>query len=264
MGLDTSIFLLFLACVAVIQAGLPERGRVVALLCASLIFYAYSSVGYLALLLTLCGLNYCSLLSLKRSADQRWRTWVFAGTIAANLAVLIAFKYASGLLGEIAARLGWHGQGGEVMRLAVPLGLSYVTFQMLACVTDAYRQTWQINEGFGRFALFGFFFPQISSGPIPRAASLLPQLDTGGRPAAEDRLAGLRMIAYGFFKKYVVASRLSEYVAAIFNDPPAGNSLPSLLAACFSALQLYADFFRLCGYRHWQRAVSRHSPGPEF
>ncbi len=242
MGLDTSIFLLFLGCVAVIQAMLPERGRVLLLLCASLIFYAYSSVGYLALLLMLCGINYRAVLSLKSSTDERWRTWVFAGTVAANLVALIAFKYASGLLGEVSAHMGWLAQGGGVMKFAVPLGLSYFTFQMLACVTDAYRGTWQINEDFARFTLFGFFFPQITSGPIPRAGSLLPQLDGGGHPTAEDRLAGLRWIAFGFFKKYVVASRLSEYVATIFKDPPAGNSMPTVIACCLNALQLYADF----------------------
>ncbi|HZQ47494.1 MAG TPA: MBOAT family O-acyltransferase [Verrucomicrobiae bacterium] len=242
MGLDTSIFLLFLGCVAVIQSRLPERERVVLLLYASLVFYALSSVSYLVLLLVLCGLNYWSVLSLKGNPDPRRRTWIFAGTITANLVVLIGFKYASGWLGQMSSRLGWAAQNGEAMRFAVPLGLSYLTFQMLACVTDAYRQTWQIKEGFARFALFGFFFPQITSGPIPRAAGLLPQLDGGGCPTVEDRLAGLRLITYGFFKKYVVASRLSEYVTAIFNDPPAGNSMPALMAACFNALQLYADF----------------------
>jgi alginate O-acetyltransferase complex protein AlgI len=242
MGLDTSIFLLFLGCVAVIQAMLPERGRVLALLCASLIFYACSSVSYLVLLLILCGINYWSVSRLKRNTDGRRRTWVFAGTVVVNLGVLIAFKYAPGLLGEVSARLGWMAQGGGATRFAVPLGLSYFTFQMLACVTDAYRRTWEINDGFARFTLFGFFFPQITSGPIPRAAGLMPQLAGGGCPTAEDRLAGLRWIAYGFFKKYVVASRLSEYVTTVFKDPPAGNSIPVLMACCFNALQLYADF----------------------
>jgi D-alanyl-lipoteichoic acid acyltransferase DltB (MBOAT superfamily) len=242
MGLDTSTFLLFLGCVAVIQAMLPERGRVMALLCASLVFYACSSVSYLVMLLMLCGVNYWSISGLKRSADERWRTWVFALTIITNLAVLVAFKYASGLLSEASARLGWMTQGGGVMRLAVPLGLSYFTFQMLACVTDAYRRTWEIKDGFAQFALFGFYFPQITSGPIPRAAGLMPQLAGGGRPTAEDRLAGLRWIAYGFFKKYVVASRLSDYVTTVFKDPPAGNSMLVVMACCFNALQLYADF----------------------
>ncbi len=168
MGLDTSSFILFLGCVAVIQSCLPSgRGRVGLLLCASLAFYALSSVSYLALLLVLCGINYGSLLKLKGSSDERVRTWVFAGTVAANLAVLVAFKYAAGPLGQLWARLGWPGQGGGAMRIAVPLGLSYVTFQMLACVTDAYRQTWQLSEGFARFTLFGFFFPRFPRAPFP-------------------------------------------------------------------------------------------------
>src|SRR6266478_2871035 len=100
MGLDTSTFLLFLGCVAVIQAMLPERGRVMALLCASVIFYACSGVSYLVMLLILCGINYWSVSSLKKSPDGRRRAWVFALTIIANLAVLVAFKYASGLLSE--------------------------------------------------------------------------------------------------------------------------------------------------------------------
>lgn len=244
MGLDSAFYLLFLGCVAAVHVILPERGRVVVLLCASFVFYAFSSISYLALLLILCGVNYRAVLSLKNSPDEGWRTWVFASTVVVNLSVLIVFKYAPGFLGEVSSHLGWQtqGQGGGVMRFAVPLGLSYFTFQMLACVTDAYRRTWEIKDGFARFALFGFFFPQITSGPIPRAGGLLPQLAGGGHPTAEDRLAGLRWIAYGIFKKYVVASRLSDYVATVFKDPPASNSMPALVACCFNFLQLYADF----------------------
>ncbi len=242
MGLDTAKFLLFLACVAMLQAWLPARGRVALLLCASLIFYTLWSVGYLALLLALCGLNYLAVTGLRRSPDSRRRTWIFAGAVLANLAVLALFKYAREPLGKELGRLGWGAPGGELIKIAVPLGLSYITFQMLACVSDAYRQTWEIKGGFGRFALFGMFFSQITSGPIPRAGSLLPQLAGGGCPTAEDRLAGTRMIAYGFFKKFVVANRLSEYVAAIFKEPPTGNSMPVVIGCCFNALQLYADF----------------------
>jgi D-alanyl-lipoteichoic acid acyltransferase DltB (MBOAT superfamily) len=242
MGLDSAIYLLFLGFVAVVHAWLPGRWRVVVLLGASLIFYTASSVNYLILLLSLCGLNYGAVLGLSQISEQRRRTCVFAGAVAVNLAALIVFKYAADGIGGILARCGWHGQGTEVIRLAIPLGLSYFTFQMLACVTDAYRQTWKPEPGFVRFILFGLFFPQISSGPIPRAERLLPQLADGGCPTAEDRLAGLRLIAYGFFKKYVVANRLNEYVSIIFGYPSGFGTLPILLACCFNALQLYADF----------------------
>jgi D-alanyl-lipoteichoic acid acyltransferase DltB (MBOAT superfamily) len=242
MELDNSLFLLFLACVALLQGLLPARARVALLLTASLAFYAYASVNYLVLLLLLCAVNFAAVSSLSKNANDRRRTLVFASAVLLNLLVLICFKYASGLLGQMLAKLGWHGQDGAAFKIAAPLGISYFTFQMLACVTDAYRGNWRLERGFSDFVLFGLFFPQISSGPIPRAGGLLPQLQNGGAPTAEDRLAGLRMIAFGFFKKYVVASRLGEYVDAIFKDPPGNNVIPVGIACVFNAIQLYTDF----------------------
>ena len=242
MGLDSAVYLLFLGCVAGIHAMLAERWRVLALLGASLVFYAASSPNYLALMLCLSGLNYAVVLGLSRISDQRRRTLVFAGIVAINLMALILFKYLVGSLTEILVRFGWHAQVAGPWHLVTPLGLSYFTFQMLACVTDVYRQTWKPTEGFAQFLLFALFFPQISSGPIPRADRLLPQLAGGGCPTAEDRLAGLRLIFYGLFKKYVVANRLNEYVSEVFATPPELGSLPMLLAVIFNALYLYADF----------------------
>ena len=242
MGLDSAIFLFFLAIVALMQAGLPGRGRVIVLLAASVCFYAAASVNYLILLLVLCSLNYWAVLGLSRLAGPRLRTWVFGGAVLINLLVLIAFKYAGTLIGQLLAYCGWHGSGVAPLHLATPLGLSYFTFQMLACVTDVYRGNWKLESGFFRFILFGFFFPQISSGPIPRAERLWPQLSSGGLPTTEDRLAGLRLITYGFFKKYVVANRLTSYINPVFALPTGVGTLPVLMACIFNALQLYADF----------------------
>ena len=243
MGLDSAVFLLFLAGIAGIHAALPTRCRVTALLAASLIFYAVSSVDYLVLMLALCGINYFAVRGLSRMMDQRRRTWIYMGSVGLNLAVLITFKYAAGLVGAALAWYGWPVENGSaVVRLAAPLGISYFTFQMLACVTDAYWGKWQLEHGFPQFLLFGTFFPQISSGPIPRADRLLPQLSGGGGPTTEDRLAGLRLIAFGFFKKYVVANRLNEYVPAVFANPAGLGTVAVVLACGFNVLQLYADF----------------------
>ena len=237
MELDGLNFLVFLGCVAGLQATLPARARAALLLGASLVFYALVSLPWLVLLLGLCLVNFAAASHLGRAGRPGGRTLVFTTTILLDLLVLIGFKYLPGIEAWLPAT-----PTGGIWRIAVPLGLSYFTFQMVACVTDAYRETWQPEGGFRDFALFGLFFPQITSGPIPRAGSLLPQLRAGGAPTAPDRLAGLRMIALGFFKKFVVASRLSEYVTDIFNQPPAGNFVPSLLAAGFNVMQLYADF----------------------
>src|SRR5581483_1704877 len=242
MQLDTVYFALFLGCVAVAQAKLPVRWRMPVLLSASLIFYACSSVSYLVLMLGLCALNYWAASFLSRSSNEQRRACFFWATVAVNLATLITFKYTSGLIVQGLSRLGWTPPDGVVTRLAVPLGLSYFTFQMLACVTDAYRQTWRLDCGFAGFTLFGLFFPQISSGPIPRAGRLLPQLLDGHSPTVEDRLSGLRLIAFGYLKKTIVANRLNEYVTTIFNDQTGTGALPALVACCLNVLELYADF----------------------
>jgi len=242
MELDSAVFLLFLGCSAGIHALLPGSRRVLALLGASLAFYAASSVPYLVLMVGLTSLNYAAVLGLSRNSDSRNRTPIFVGTVTVDLIALILFKYLAWNIGHILSICGWPGPGTETWHLAVPLGMSYFTFQMIACVTDAYRASWQSPGSFVEFLLFALFFPQISSGPIPRAGRLMPQLAAGGFPSPEDRLAGLRMITYGLFKKYVVANRLNEYVATVFDAPQALGTLPVLWAILFNMLFLYADF----------------------
>ena len=243
MGIDSAIFFLLLAVVVVLHALLRGRGRVFLLLGASLAFYAASSLPYLLLMAVLGMINYFAARHLSNDSNPKSRQRVFAGAVIVNLCILAAFKYLRDRLGHLLASVdpGALAPDGMV-HLAAPLGISYFVFAMIACITDAYRQTWKLQGGICDFLLFGLFFPQISSGPIPRAEHLLPQLITSATPTAEDRIAGLRMIAYGLFKKYVVANRLSEYVDTVFLTP--GEAAPGqvALACVFNFIQLYADF----------------------
>lgn len=243
MGVDSAIYFLVLAVVAVLHALLPGRRRVFLLLSASLAFYAVSSLPYLLLMAVLGVTNYFAARHLSKDSNTKSRQRVFAGTVLVNLCILTAFKYLRGPLGQLLAGLDHRAFGSDgVAHLAAPLGISYFVFAMLACITDAYRQTWKLEGGIADFLLFGLFFPQISSGPIPRANRLLPQLITSADPTAEDRIAGLRMIAYGLFKKYVVANRLNEYVDTIFLSASEATPIQVALACAFNFIQLYADF----------------------
>lgn len=242
MQIDRALFLVLLACVAVVQALTGARARVAVLLVASLVFYAFSGIGNLVLMMALCGINYWAALTLGRDAAESQRTRIFAAIVGVNLGVLVLFKYSGSALGELLCRLGWCARDGAAVHIGIPLGLSYFIFTMLSCLTDAYRRTWRPGGGLARFALFGLFFPQISSGPIPRAERLLPQVAEGGLPSADLRAAGIRLIAFGFFKKYVVANRLSDYVSSFFGNPGAASTPAALIGCCLNALQLYADF----------------------
>lgn len=244
MDLLTAKFFLFLGVVTLGQAVLNARWRLLWLIAASLFFYATSSVGFLALLLGLSILNYWAALNLSQPGNGRRRNWIFGLTLFLDLGALIIFKYLSRFTGHLLAQIGWSSEADGVVKVLTPLGISYFTFQMIGCVSDAYRQTWKLDGGWRRFLLFSFFFPQISSGPIPRARHLLPQLTLGGSPTWEDRWCGLRLIAYGLFKKYVAANHLGEYVTQVFDagDGHRFALVPTFLACLFNVLNLYADF----------------------
>jgi len=247
MALQDSGYFLFLAIVALLHARLRPSGRLRLLLLASLVFYGMSSLPYLAMFLALITLNFWTASQLRDLDDGAARAFVFYGALAANLAVLVFFKYCLQLLHVEGAPPVLDAPRSALMALAIPMGISYFTFQMLSCVVDAYRRDWRLEHGWSEFAAFGLFFPQITSGPIPRTPHLLPQMAAQRGADAEDISIGLRMIGYGLFKKYVVANRINPYVAEIFANPIDAatlhySTLPTLIGCLLNVLNLYADF----------------------
>ncbi len=245
MQLQEAGYFLFLGAVALGYSMMPPRRRTLFLLACSAAFYALSSVTYMVMYLALGTVNYAAALRLSQDEGGAHRTRIFGGVVALNLAVLVTFKYLTHWIDSIINGPVPHADGA--FRIAVPLGISYFTFQMVASVTDAYRRGWKPAGDWHRFLLFSIFFPQITSGPIPRPGRLLPQLSGDVQPTADDRAAGLRLIAYGLFKKFVVANRLNDYVTQIFSaqDPltaPHYSGLPTLLGCIYNVLNLYADF----------------------
>src|SRR5262249_11666938 len=120
--------------------------------------------------------------------------------------------------------------------------LSFITFQMIACLTDVYRGQYRWTASTLSFFVFGTFFPQVSSGPIPRAADLAPKLTEPRRPSAVDLERAVALIALGAFKKFVVATRLYGYVHQIYTSDLPFSSATVALGVFFGAVQLYADF----------------------
>jgi alginate O-acetyltransferase complex protein AlgI len=248
MELQTASYFLFLGVVALAHSLLAPRWRPPLMLGASLAFYAMSGVAYMFMFLMLCTLNYRAALTLSRADDDgRARSIVFGGILVLNLAVLVSFKYSIGLIESALGSAGLPLHRDAAVKLAAPLGISYFTFQMIACTTDAYRRDWKLSGDWGQFLLSGFFFLQITSGPIPRAERLFPQLSVTPAATPEDVAVGLRLIAYGLFKKLVVANRLNDYVTEIFATPGDAlslhySTLPTILGCIFNVLNLYADF----------------------
>ncbi|HEX5100907.1 MAG TPA: MBOAT family O-acyltransferase [Polyangiaceae bacterium] len=251
-------FLLFLVPVFAGYWALAGRplARGTLLLAASYFFYAAGPKPvsgplpppwtFLGLLVASTLVDYvCSLrIEAARAAFRSTRFWLVVSVVA-NLGTLCLFKYA-GFASEVARELsGLLGVRAAIpaVHLALPIGISFYTFQSLSYTLDVYRGRVRAERDPVRFALYVAFFPQLVAGPIVRADELLPQLARPPRLTRADVDVALYRIAKGVVKKTV----FGDFVAASFTDrvfatPLAWSSLENLLALCAFTLQIYADF----------------------
>lgn len=211
------------------------------LLTASMVFYGYWYPQYLPLIAGAILFNYGAGLLIERA--DRWRKLWFIIGISANLAGLFYFKYTVFVLDSLnmVVDTGVHWES-----LALPLGISFFTFQKIAYLVDVYigRKAEKNALAYGTFVLF---FPQLIAGPIVHYSEILPQLRElhKPQPVLHNLAVGLSILAVGLFKKAVIADSLAPWVKVVFAAAEAGKA-PGLMEAWLGALaytfQLYFDF----------------------
>jgi len=216
--------------------------RAMWLLIASCYFYASFVPSYLLVLFFLITLDYCLGLMLERYTGRGRFIFLWI-SIAANLGVLFFFKYFNFFNANIealATLLNWN-YSYAVFSLALPLGLSFHVFQSLSYIVEIYRRKYKAERNYFTYALYVMFFPQLVAGPIERPAHLLPQLKVDHPWAEHNVVRGLERMAWGFFKKLVIADNLAHVVNQGFAHLPNDGPTLALLAILF-AYQLYCDF----------------------
>ena len=166
-------------------------------------------------------------------------------SLVGNLGLLAYFKYTNFFLGafaDLAAALGVEVVVPH-LRLLLPIGISFYTFQTLSYTIDVWRGRLTPEPSFARFALFVVFFPQLVAGPIVRAHEFLPQLHRPPRLSAANMSQGMYRILCGVIKKVVLGDWIAaQFTDAVFAAPDTYTSLEILLALYAFTLQLYADF----------------------
>ncbi|MFZ5802859.1 MAG: MBOAT family O-acyltransferase [Candidatus Omnitrophota bacterium] len=222
----------------------PLAFRKYYLLFVSYVFYAMWSLPYAVLLLAMTGLAYLAARQIEAASNEKGKSRRVRGAVLLFVLTLCFFKYLEPCLyalGESIPRL----QGvfsPAIMRIAVPVGISYYLFKIISYVVDVYWEKAPAEKDFAAFAVYVAFFPQILSGPIQRAVSFLPQIKTPLPVSYDTLLSGMRLLLFGFFKKLVIADRLAIFVDGVYGNPASFNSL-TLLWACYAyVFQLYADF----------------------
>ena len=205
---------LFLPAVLLLLLLTPKPGRNYVLLLVNLIFYAYGEPVYVLLMLASIAVNYTLALLLDRC--QRRRKLLLWLAVVLNLGALGVFKYA----GLFTATLHRLIPAIPVLSLALPIGISFYTFQALSYVVDVYRRDCAAERNFAGFASYISLFPQLIAGPIVRYADVKEQLTNPLKGA--DRMAwGVRMFVIGLAKKVLLANQLGLLWTAVSPAPAA-------------------------------------------
>lgn len=244
MASNVMLTLLFLGAVLVVYYLAPPRARWGLLLAASLIFYASASGFMLALAgLSACWSWFAGSRMEETQTEREKRGWLLLG-ILPLLGVLFVFKYFNFFSASLSSLLDLLGLSADplVLKLLLPLGISYYTFKMISYQADLYLGKRTSEPHLGYYLTYVLFFPQILSGPIERSEGFLDQLHEGPRYDSGLLAEGIERIVLGLFKKMVIANRLSGYVDAVFASPGEYPALAAFMAAFFYSFQLYCDF----------------------
>jgi alginate O-acetyltransferase complex protein AlgI len=238
-------FLLFFALVFALYWALPWRpARIWLLLIASFYFYASWNKQLALLITTTTVLDYLLALGMERSRSPRSRKLLLCISLFVNLGLLCYFKYANFFLLSLDEALIAAGASMwfRPLRVLVPIGISFYTFEAINYTVDVYRRRMPAERKLSHFLLFILFFPHLVAGPIVRARDFLPQIRQSKRWNWYRLHLGLQFILMGTFKKLVIADRMAWFVDPVFADPAPYGTATAWLALFAYALQVYGDF----------------------
>lgn len=262
-------FIMFVAVLVVLYYSIPKRFQWILLLIASYVFYALADVKYLLYIMTTtCSTYLISIQIAKLHTTQKlylkehkkelskedkkvykagikkkqWRYLV--ACLVLNFGILAVVKYTNFTLANINVVLEATGSGYKLgfWQIALPLGISFYTFQTMGYIIDVYRGKYEAEKNLFKLALFVAFFPQLIQGPISRFDDLAVTLYAKHSFESDKILSGLQRIAWGYFKKVVLADRILVGVNALIQEPETYIGAFAFVGMLFYAYQLYADF----------------------
>ena len=248
-------FLIFFPVVTSCYFLLPHRSRWLMLLLASCLFYMAFIPTYIVILALLIVIDYNAGIWIERTEGPVRRTFLVM-SILATCVVLFVFKYFNFFIDNITAvcdSLHWTCHK-PALRLVLPIGLSFHTFQSLSYVIEVYRKHQKAERNFGIYALYVMFYPQLVAGPIERPQNLLHQFYEEHHFAGKRVLDGLRLMAWGLYKKVLVADTAALIANAVFAKNSFGSGWEVLLGMYAFSFQIYADF---SGYSDIARGAAR-------
>ena len=236
-------FLYFFVAVTFSYFVLPHKYRWVLLLVASSYFYMVFMPIYILILGFTIVVDYFAGIYIEKSEKKKRKSFLIISLIA-NIGVLAVFKYYNFLNENISLFLSDLGYHNSIPNLSIllPVGLSFHTFQAMSYTIEVYRGNQKAEKHFGIYALYVMFYPQLVAGPIERPQNILHQFYIKHEFDYKRVKEGLKLMAWGLFKKVVIADRLAVTVNTVYNNPTEFYGASLILATIFFAFQIYCDF----------------------
>ncbi len=226
---------IFLPLVFILYWLLPHKFRWMLLLVSSYYFYMSWNPKYVLLILTTTLISYLAAIFVEKSDNIMFKKIILAVTLTVCLGILFVFKYFNFFSQSFADLMSRFmiSVNPVTLKLLLPVGISFYTFQTLSYVIDVYRGNEKAEKNFGIYATFISFFPQLVAGPIERTRNLLPQIKSEKKFDYEMAAYGLKLMAWGFFKKLVIADVAARYVDEAFSNIEACTGLDLMFASVF-------------------------------
>lgn len=262
-------FLGFIAVLFLVYYLVPKKCQWPLLLAASYLFYFIAGADYLVYIVATTVTTYFAALKIEKNAgrqgaylkehkaemskeeksaykngQKRIRIRWAAACILINLGILALVKYSNFFISNVNQIWNAFGQEGQIsfLDLALPMGISFYTFQAVGYLVDVYRGTVPAEKNLFKLALFISFFPLLIQGPISRFGDLAKSLYEKHSFEGKTVAYGLQRILWGYFKKLVIADRVFSGVSTIIGEPSAYQGAYVFVGMLFYTLQLYADF----------------------
>ncbi len=249
-------FFLFFAIVLTVYWSLRSHdARKNFILLASYYFYGSWDWRFAVMLFVLSAADWWFARQLSQTANGGARKLYVTASLGMNLSVLAFFKYFHFFVGSavyFAQELRFH-LSEPTLRIILPVGVSFFTFQSLSYTIDVYRREIPPVAKLRDYLMFAAFFPQLVAGPIVRPKYFVPQMATKRSLTVDDVKAAMYLFLLGYVKKVCIADNVSPFVDRVFNNPAPFSKFASVTAVWLYTIQIFCDF---SGYSDMAIAVA--------
>lgn len=226
------------------------------LLLASVFFYVWADWRFLFLIIANALLNYFLGIKIRDAQKEKSKQYILWLGVVINLGVLGYFKYFNFFYDSFADLFNLLGGNLNYssLKILLPLGISFFTFQTLGYLIDIYNEETEPCRDLLVFSTYVIYFPKILAGPIERAQRFIPQVEVKRTFNTDLAIDGLRQILWGLFAKIVIADPCAGIVNDIFNAYQTQSGSMLLIGAFCYLIQIYCDF---SGYSNMAIGVSK-------